>query len=287
MYSPLQSITLDGLQVKYRVQGEGPGVLMVHGWASSSRMWQRMMDDLGSRYRGVALDLPGFGDSEKPGDTWYSMSGYVRLVNQFTQALGLHRPAVIGHSMGGMIAIAMAAEDGGRLSRLIAINPVVTGRTYLDLRMLANPRLGWPMLKLGRWFWPLTTSDVVGPWLGHERSLQLKRIREDWGKSTPISAMATARAMGQCDLTPLLPRIATRTLIVLGSRDLTAPNAEGKLAARRIPGARTVMFPTGHLPTDDMPDETNAAVESFLAGEPVAAAERLQSSAQEDSIWTR
>lgn len=274
MYSPLRSITLDNLQVKYRAQGKGPDVLMIHGWASSSRMWQTMMDDLAGRYRCLAFDLPGFGDSEKPGDSWYSIANYVQLTRQIIQSLGLYQPAIVGHSMGGMIALALAAEDGASLSRLVALNPVVTGRTYLDLRMLASPKLGWPMIKLGRWFWPLTTSDWVGPWLGRERAAQLTRIREDWGKSTAASAMSTVRAIGQCDLTPLLPRITTPTLVVLGSRDLTAPNAEGRLAARHIPGARLVVLPTGHLPTDDMPDETGGVVGSFLAGEAAIAGER-------------
>ncbi|MBM4424707.1 MAG: alpha/beta hydrolase [Chloroflexi bacterium] len=265
MYSPLQTIALDGWQVKYRELGNGPDVLMVHGWASSSRMWQCLMNDLADRYHCLALDLPGFGDSDKPDDAWYSIPRFVELTKKFADSLGLHRPGVIGHSMGGMIALALAAEDGEALSQLVAVNPVVTGRTYLDLRMLGKSRVGLPMLKLGRWFWPLTTSDWVGPWLGHDRHTQFKRIREDWEKTTPDSAMATVRAIGHCDLTPMLPRVKTPTLVLVGSRDLTAPNAEGKLAARRIPGAQLVVLPTGHLPTDDLPERTSAIVGSFLA----------------------
>jgi 3-oxoadipate enol-lactonase len=266
-YSPIQSITLNGWQVKYRVLGEGPDVLLVHGWASSGRMWQRLMNDLSERYRCWALDLPGFGDSDKPHDTWYSISAYVELVTRFVNTLALRQPALVGHSMGGMITLALAAENYSSLSRLIAINPVVTGRTYLDLRMLANPRLSQSMSRIGHLVWPITASDWAGPWFGGDRPAHYQRMREEWRQSTPISLMATARAIGQCDLTPVLPLIATPTMILVGNRDFTAPNAEGKHAARHIPGARLEIVSSGHLPTDDLPDKTFGLVDSFLTDE--------------------
>jgi pimeloyl-ACP methyl ester carboxylesterase len=222
------------------------------------------MNDLSGRYRCWALDLPGFGASDKPEDSWYSITSYVQLVTGFVNTLALRVPVMMGHSMGGMIALALAAENLSPLSRLVAINPVVTGRTYLDLRMLAHPRVTSSIVKLGHLFWPLTASDWAGPWIGGDRPAHYRRMREEWRQSTPISLLATARAIGQCDLTPVLPRVNTPTMIVLGSRDFTAPNNEGKHAARHIPGARLEVVSSGHLPTDDIPEETFALVDSFL-----------------------
>jgi len=244
---------------------------MIHGWASSGRMWGRLMDDLAGRFRCFALDLPGFGDSDKPESDWYTIQRYVELVCDFADALEIRQPAIIGHSMGGMIGLALAADKTIGLSHLVAMNPIVTGRTHLNLRLLANTRLGWPMLKLGRWFWPVMASDFVGPWLRSDRAMQLRRTSDEWRDSTPVSLVSTIRAMSECDLTADLPEVTAPTMILLGNRDLAAPNAEGKLAARRIPGARLVVLPTGHLPTDDLPEETAAVVASFLTGSEVAA----------------
>ncbi|MBI3243927.1 MAG: alpha/beta hydrolase [Chloroflexi bacterium] len=267
MYSPLHQITLDGLQIGYRVQGRGPDVLLLHGWVSSGRMWQTMMDALESRFRLWAPDLPGFGDSEKPEHSWYSIANYNRFVRQFMARLALEQVDVIGHSMGGMLAFDLAIEHPEQVRRLAAINPVVTGRTHLDLRLLSESSFGQQMLKLGRWVWPLATSDWPDwAWLGvdRKRAIYARRIREDWGKATSDSAMSSLRAIARNDLTPRLTQVKAPTLVVVGNRDLTAPNSEGRLAAHSVPGARLVVLPTGHLPTDDLPDRTQTLVEEFL-----------------------
>jgi len=154
------------------------------------------------------------------------------------------------------------------LSRVSVINPIVTGRTYWDLRMLSKSPFGEPMLRLGRWFWPLASGDWAGPWLGKERAGHYRRMREEWLQSSPTALRATLRIVGHTDLSPILSRLAVPTLVLLGSRDLTAPNAEGKLAARTIPNAELVVLPSGHLPTDDMPVETLTIMEKFLRREP-------------------
>jgi len=269
IYSPLQAITLDGLKIKYRSAGHGPNLIMIHGWASSSRMWQRLMNDLANRYHCMALDLPGFGDSDKPDDDWYSLERYKAIVQKFAEALDLQFATLIGHSMGGLIALAMATDSVTNVSRVAVINPVVTGRTYWDLRLLSNSPLGKPMLSLGRWFWPIASGDWAGPWLGKERAEHYRRMREEWLQSSPAALRAALRVIGQSDLSPNLSKVTVPTLVLLGSRDLTAPNAEGKLAARTIPSAQLRVLPSGHLPTDDMPVETLQALEEFLMLESV------------------
>lgn len=267
VYSPLHSISLLDWQIKYCVTGGGPDVLLIHGWASSSRMWQRLMNDLSKEYRCVAVDLPGFGESDKPGEAWYSIDNYVSIVARLIEALGLQAPAIIGHSMGGTIALAAAGAPQPQVSRVVAINPIVTGRTRWDLRLFAESPLSLPMVKLGHWFWPIASGDWAGPWLGRERSAHYRRQRNEWHQSTAVSLTATLRAVGRTNLSAVLPDIAMPTLVLLGRHDLTAPNDEGRLAARTIAGAELVELPSGHLPTDDMPVETFEAIDSFLARE--------------------
>src|SRR3990170_1302151 len=119
MVSDLQTTNLNGLKVAYRVRGDGRDVLLIHGWASSGRMWQSLMGALAPRFRCWALDLPGFGDSDKPTNGWYSIQAYVELARDFMAAHGMRRPDVLGHSMGGMIALSLAAESPHALRRLV------------------------------------------------------------------------------------------------------------------------------------------------------------------------
>jgi len=263
MTYPLHTTTLDGLRIAYRVAGQGPDVLLIHGWVSSSRMWSLMMDALSAHFRCWAIDLPGFADSDKPDASWYSIENYERLINTFADQFGLARFDLIGHSMGGMIALRFAARQPTRVRRLIAINPVVTGRVYWDLRLLVKSPLRHSMLALGRWFWPIASSDL----LRRHKSLHARRMSIEWNQATPESAISAARAISHHDLTPLLPHITAPTLVIIGKRDLTAPNAEGRFAAKKIPEARVEELSAGHLPTDDVPQQTHALVSEFLEKE--------------------
>ena len=263
MTHPLHTTTLDGLRIAYRVAGHGPDVLLIHGWVSSSRMWSLMMNDLSTRFRCWAIDLPGFADSEKPGASWYSIENYEQVINAFADQFGLERFDLIGHSMGGMIALRFAARQPTRVRRLIAINPVVTGRVYWDLRLLTGTPLRHSMLALGRWFWPIASSDL----LRKHKANHARRMSIEWNQATPDSAISAAKAISHHDLTPLLPRITAPTLVIVGKRDLTAPNAEGRFAARTIPDARLEELSAGHLPTDDVPEQTHALVSGFLEKE--------------------
>ncbi len=267
MYSDLQTTNLNGLKVAYRVQGDGDDVLMIHGWASSSRMWQSLMGALAPRFRCWALDLPGFGDSDKPTNGWYSIQTYVELARDFMAAHEMHQPDLLGHSMGGMIALSLAAESPAALRRLVAINPVVTGRTPV-VRLLSETPLSRHMLALGKWMWPVTTSDVFGWWPGQNSAAHVKRTREEWAQTPPAAAMSSLKAIGRHNVAQCLPHITAPTLIILGSHDLTAPNAEGRLAARCIPGAELAVLRAGHLPTDDQPEKTNALIDGFLGTNP-------------------
>jgi pimeloyl-ACP methyl ester carboxylesterase len=281
MYSPLQTTQIDGLQIAYRVQGQGPDLVLVHGWGSSGRMWQTLMNDLSPRFRCWALDLAGFGDSQKPPVDWYSISNYVRLVAAFMIDMGLKRPPLVGHSMGGMIGVTLAAEFPGLVSQMVAINPAVTGRTYWDLKLLSASPLSRPMLTIGKWVWPIATSDwrrtpaMEGQTQydqlnrAREREHARARIREDWQKASSESTILALRAISRHNIGPRLPEISAPTLVIVGDRDLTLPNSEGRLIAQHVRGARLIVLPAGHLPTDDLPDTINRLIGDFLTAEQV------------------
>jgi len=259
------TLPVDGLLIHYTVTGQGPDVLFVHGWAASRRMWSQVTAELAPHFRCWSLDLPGCGDSDRPEDLWYSIPNLTALVRGFMAGQGLRQVRLVGHSMGGMISLNLAARHPELIERLVAINPVVTGNSHL--RRLAQPGARRRLLQ-----WLLGVSPrVLAPLLSTGESLRvngvhhIRRRTEDFFKVSPSALLSSGRAIVAYDLTPQLPRIAAPTLVIVGDRDLNVPISEGRLAARQIEGARLHVMRAGHMATDDRPTEIVTQLQGFLA----------------------
>jgi pimeloyl-ACP methyl ester carboxylesterase len=259
-------LKIRGVDVAYRTSGPPAGlpVVLIHGWASSGRMWDGLMAGLEDSFRCLAVDLPGHGDSEKLPLGWYSMENLSRVIVDVCVGLRLRSPVLIGHSMGGTLALDLAAEGELRPSEVAVINPVIMGRQISGGGI--GLRVARPFAEVTRRVWPMATRllrrapAVVGrPW-----PHTFRRLSEDMGRTTGDAAVGTARAILGHDLTPKLGRIHIPVLILIGEKDRTVPPREGRLAAERILHARLVVLPAGHHPHDEMPGPCLAALRSFL-----------------------
>jgi len=135
---------LDGLALHYLVEGRGPAVLLIHGLGGFAESWRHNLAFLARQATVYALDLPGFGLSGKPRAT-YHLPFFVRVVHTFTDALGLGPVALVGHSLGGAIALAYALTYRGEVERLALLAGVVPGfgyRTSWVLRLIALRGVG-------------------------------------------------------------------------------------------------------------------------------------------------
>jgi pimeloyl-ACP methyl ester carboxylesterase len=254
------------LRIHFHVEGHGPDVILLHGWSSSRRMWHYLTPALARTYRCWSVDLPGFGDSDKPDDAWYSIPNFTASVRRFMEGMGLRRAHIVGHSMGGMIALDFAATHPEHVERLAVINPVVTGRAYL--RAFANLQ---PRAHLVNRTHELTRR-VVHPVARHPLSTSLNRgVRDisrrahDFTRATPASLLGSGRAIVNYDVRAKLSQIAATTLVVLGTWDTQIPNSEGHLVAVEVPRARLVVYSAGHAITDDRPGEMAPLIRNFLA----------------------
>jgi len=262
------TICISNLNLCYRTVGAGPDVLFIHGWASSGRMWGAAMAALAGRFRCWAVDLAGFGDSDKPGEGWYALPNFTATVRQFAAMMGLERAHVVGHSMGGMIALDLAAAAPQFVNRLAVVNPVVTGhiRAPLPARLEQAPKV--PLLELARYAWPVALRYALRPPLSASASVRNLFSRgDDMFKPSPESAMGSIRAMVNYDCSPRLPAVQAPTLVVLGDHDPVVAPAEGRIAAACIPNARLVTLSAGHQIADERPREFAELLGSFLAAE--------------------
>jgi 3-oxoadipate enol-lactonase len=261
-------LELQGNRIHYR-QRNGPGrsVVFVHGWASSSRMWVRELDAFGSQYRCVALDLPGHGQSSHPPIQWYNLPSFVVVTYELVHTLHAEPVCLVGHSLGGTVAIEYALRYPQEVLGLILVNPVVSGRLRFDLSWLDRRAPRQIIVNLARRVWPPLATGLQRAMAvyrpcripdGHRR-----RNLEDLTQVTADSLLGSADA-ARTDVSDRLNQVHVPTLVVVGRRDRTVPPEEGQLAASRIPDARLVELPTDHHPGDESPVAFLSALRAHL-----------------------
>ncbi len=112
--------------VHYEVIGRGQALVFVHGWLGSWRYWVPAMEELSARHRTYALDLWGFGDSDKL-SAYYNVEAYVELLKEFLDQLGVPSVPIVGHGLGGLVALSFAARSPDLVQRVMAVSVPVMG----------------------------------------------------------------------------------------------------------------------------------------------------------------
>ncbi len=121
----MSAIVIDGGLVHYEAFGRGRPVLFLHGWLGSWRYWMPTMESISDKNRTYALDLWGFGDSDKSKPR-YEISDYVALINNFTENMGIREAPIVGHSLGATIALEYTARYPDRVSKVMAVSLPLT-----------------------------------------------------------------------------------------------------------------------------------------------------------------
>lgn len=268
-------VLLRGLRLHYAEMGSGPPLLLVHGLAVSHEEWLPTLPLLARHFRCIAPDLPGHGKSEKrsPADYAYTREAFADTVADLLSALGIARAHVCGHSMGGGIALVLAADRSEMVDRLVVIDPLslpsplpIKGR--IPLLPIFGP-VFWRQLYKRRLFHDYFKDDV---WSGHAGvdMAQVDRYYETF--DTPDAREATYAALRSTvvdvsSLGPKIARVRAPTLIVWGEEDRIFPVALGPRLSREIPGSRLhVIEKCGHAPNEEKPAETAELLIEHLLG---------------------
>ncbi len=249
----------------------GAPLVLIHGWTMSHWYFRPVLDALGADREIFALDLPGFGESDRPSPSAfaYDAAAFADVVDSVMAALGVPRADVLGHSMGGGVAVALAARHPERVQRLVVVAPAV-------YRLQVPPLVRLALL------------PVVGRWLMHAGT-----IRSEFARGTRALSVRDGRCLddewieyfwarlnraGGHDAAHRCLEILTSddnadaagvrapTLIVWGDEDRLVPLAHGRRLVHAIAGARLEIVPaSGHMPFIERPEEFLRVVRPFFA----------------------
>jgi pimeloyl-ACP methyl ester carboxylesterase len=274
-------VRLHGHRLAYRIGGgelsEGrPALLLVHGIAGNSGTWSAVLPDLARHYHVVAPDLFGHGESDKPRHD-YSLGAYANMLRDLMIALGIERATVVGHSLGGGVAMQLAYQHPLRCERLVLVSSGGLG-----------PEISWMFRALtvpgAEYFMPMIFSSYVRE-AGNVISRGLRRVglrapqlEQEWRTYVSLTApqnrhafVRTLRSVidlnGQSVSAHDRLYLASRlpTLILWGQRDRIIPVDHARAAHRAIPGSRLTIFErSGHFPHVEEPTPFISALIEFV-----------------------
>jgi pimeloyl-ACP methyl ester carboxylesterase len=239
-------------------EGSGLPLLLLHGWGANKELMAPIAQRLHG-YRVVVPDLPGFGATPPPGEAW-GVDEYAAWVIALLDRLGIGRTHIVGHSNGGRVAIALAADHPGRVGRLVLTDSAgIMPRHGLRYRWRVATFKALRAASQWRWL-PAAAREVA-----QRRAAQ--RGSPDY-RAASGALRATMVRLVNTDLRPQLTRLASSTLLIWGARDQDTPLSDARAMERLIPDAGLVVFESsGHFAYAQEPDRFCRIVDVFLRGE--------------------
>lgn len=275
----LQFRTIHGYKRAFRIAGEGPAILLIHGIGDNSTTWDTVQAKLAQRFTVIAPDLLGHGKSDKPRAD-YSAAAYANGMRDLLSVLDIERVTIIGHSLGGGVAMQFAYQFPHLVERLILVGAGgVTKDVNVVLRLASLP-MGSEAMAVLRLPLVLPAVQLAGRILGLAigstdlgRDVpEMLRILDDLPEPMASAAFSrTLRAvvdwrgqivtmLDRCYLTEAIP-----VQIIWGSKDVIVPVRHAEMAHAAMPGSRLEVFErSGHFPFHDDPPRFIDVVQRFI-----------------------
>lgn len=254
--------SINGLTLSYADEGSGLPLLFVHGFPLSRGAWQKQLEALRSSYRVLAPDLRGFGESEgKPGAT--SMADFAADLHKLLQQLQTGPVVLIGHSMGGYVALAFARQSPQMLCGLVLVGTKAGADTPEAAagRRATGEKVRAEGVKV--------VVEAMAPKMcaaSNNDAKMAEEARALMASATTEGVIPALLGMAERgDSTSMLDAIRVPTLVVTGAEDTLIPPAESEKLARAIPGAQLSVIPrAGHLVACEQPEAFNRALINWL-----------------------
>jgi len=250
-------IDINGVKINYLEKGAGNPLLLLHGWGCKGETYRAIIDNLSGKFRVIAPDLPGFGDSPEPPEAW-GVSDYAALITRFCEALDLHNITLFGHSLGCRIIIKLLAESDFATGGSPVGKVVLTGAAGIKPRKSLPRKIKTTVFKIGKIF--------LKPFPRLLRKLQDRSGSADYRAASPMMRKCLVKIVNE-DLTPLLSKIDREVLLIWGENDDQTPLYDGQLMEQKMPNAGlAVIKGAGHYAFFDRPEQFGKIINSFFGG---------------------
>lgn len=255
-----RDIKASGARLRVTEMGEGPALVLLHSLLFNRATWDAVLPELAQHFRVIAPDLPGFGESEKPSPARfaYTLAAFSHALADLYAGLRFGPAAVVGHGLGGAIAIALAARHPELVSRLVLVDAQCYRTKPDPLRRLALlPVIGgfgvkqlWGRGAFHRYFRECVFSEP-----GPASDEQVDRYYELFNPpAARVSVLATLRAtLDTRSVVADTARIVAPTLVIWGRHDALYPHSFAARLAKEIRGAGLELMTTGHAPHEEQP----------------------------------
>jgi pimeloyl-ACP methyl ester carboxylesterase len=261
----------------YQEEGKGPPLLLIHGFGASTYTWRHVAPELAQTHRVIAVDLKGFGQSDKPLDERYSVFDQAELLAQLIVDKDLRDLTLVGHSFGGGIALLLALEANqrleGRITRLVLLDSIAYPQNIpVFFRLLDMPLVS----QLGVRMVPPSVQTRVALKIAYlddskidpdEVEIYAAPLKTAAGKHAMIHS---ARQIMPKDLAEIAERYSTiklPTLILWCDHDRIVPLEVGLKLRRTLPNSTLRLIEDcGHMPQEEQPASTLKLIKGFIGG---------------------
>ncbi|MBN2046135.1 MAG: alpha/beta hydrolase [Anaerolineales bacterium] len=240
----MSAIIIEDKIVHYEVLGRGKPIIFLHGWVGSWRYWIPAMQSASASYRAYAFDLWGYGETAKE-NLNYSLEEQTELLDQFMNAMGIGKVALVGHGLGAVVALLYASKHAFVVDRAMVISIPVLGKGVADDLDFQDP--------VG-----LTERLLNG-------SASVEAVRGEAGKIDPAAIHTSMEELSYINLMEIARQMTTASLVVQGVRDPLVPNQDlddfGNLPSMFH---QIIFSDAGHFPMLDRPNKFNRLMKDFL-----------------------
>lgn len=250
--------TINGININYEEKGEGELIVLLHGWGSNIKLFANLIDLLSKKYKVVAMDMPGFGESQEPPSAW-CVDDYADFVIEFLKSYNTDKVMLLGHSFGGRVIIKLNSRENLPFE--------ITKVILVDSAGILPPKSNKKSFRTRRYkFCRSILSTKLMQKIAPQalEKLRVKYGSADYVAASPLMRQVLVKTVNE-DLEPLLPNIKCPTLLVWGVNDTATPLSDGEKMEKLIPDAGLVKLENaGHYSFLEQQYTFNRVMCSFM-----------------------